>query len=322
MTLDLSALLPTSAPKPSRLLVEATLRPVQGARFQPTGFPDLGAAVFDTKDGRRLIVESAQSMANRLEAVCWDRAKNEPVPELAGLSYVRVERKDGRYLTSSMTEAHRLNSPYILEGKDRGLLKQLEAETKSMEEGALERGKLAALVFAYDANALVHGLFLAKKELVGGRLRLERALSSFIEAEGVRAAASGGVKNDHVDPSGEAEKGFGNVPFQREEYTAERVTAFFNLDLAEIRGFGLGPDAERLLVGLALFKIVALLDGNLRLRTACDFELSGPVRVTRPEGFALPSLATLRAALPGLVAACKGEFRGDGGVTRVVYEKA
>ena len=30
-----------------RLLVEARLEPVQGTRFQPTGFPDLGAAVYD-----------------------------------------------------------------------------------------------------------------------------------------------------------------------------------------------------------------------------------------------------------------------------------
>lgn len=27
-----------------RLLIEAELVPVQGSRFQPTGFPDLGAA--------------------------------------------------------------------------------------------------------------------------------------------------------------------------------------------------------------------------------------------------------------------------------------
>ncbi len=322
MTLDLSALLPEKDPRPARLLVEAELRPVQGARFQPTGFPDLGAAVFDTREGQRLLVESAQSMANRLEAVCWDRARNELVPELAGLSYVRVERPDGQFLTSSVIEAHRLNSPYILEGKDRGLLKTLEAETKGLDEGALERSKLAAIVFGYDASALIHGLFLAKKELVGGRLRIERALSSFIEAEGVRVAASGGVKNDHVNPSGDTEKGFGNVPFQRDEYTAEKVTAFFSLDLAEIRGFGLGAAGERLLVALALFKVLSFLDAPMRLRTACDFELRGTPKIARPEGFQLPSLTTVRGALPALIDACAKSFRGSKGVTKVAYEKA
>lgn len=32
-----------------RLLLEVPLKPVQGSRFQPTAFPDLGAAVYQTK---------------------------------------------------------------------------------------------------------------------------------------------------------------------------------------------------------------------------------------------------------------------------------
>ena len=319
MTLNLSPLLAVD-PKPSRLLVEAPLKPVQGSRFQPTGFPDLGAAVFDTKDGTNLLVESAQSMANRLEATAWDAAKHDLVPELAGLSYVRVENKKGEYLTSSITEAHRLNAPYILESKDKSFFDKLKADTAELEQGQISRARLANVIFRYDAGSLLHGLFLAKKDLVGGRLRIERALSAFIEAEGVRVAASGGVKNDHVDPSGDAAKGFGNVPFQRDEYTADRITAFFNVDLAEIRGFGLGPAGEALLVAIALFKIQSLLEGNLRLRTACDLELAGALRVTRPGAFTLPSLAELRAGLPALVAKCAGQFAGERGVTKVVFE--
>ncbi len=222
--IDWNLVLPESSPKPARLLLEAPLRPVQGARFQPTGFPDLGAAQFDTARGTMLLVESAQSVANRLEATVWDGVSQTLVPEVDGLSFVRVE-KDGKFLTSSVTEAHRLNSPYILESKDKSFFNKLVEETKALDEGALDRRKLAALVFAYDANALLHGLFLAKKELVGGRLRIERALSGFIEADGVRIAASGGVKNDHVDPSGDAKTGFGNVPFQRDEFTADHITA-------------------------------------------------------------------------------------------------
>ncbi|MEJ1973477.1 MAG: type I-U CRISPR-associated RAMP protein Csb1/Cas7u [Lacunisphaera sp.] len=56
-----------------RLLITAKLTPVLGTRFQPTGFPDLGAAQYKTADGQNmLLVESAQSMANRLESVSWD----------------------------------------------------------------------------------------------------------------------------------------------------------------------------------------------------------------------------------------------------------
>jgi CRISPR-associated protein Csb1 len=319
MTIDLSKLLPAQGPLPTRLLLEAPLRPVQGARFQPTGFPDLGAATYETAQGTRLLVESAQSMANRLEKVCWDDAQQTLVAPLAGLSYVRVNRQ-GVYLTSSVTEAHRLNSPYILEGKNKAFFKTLQEETSGLAEGVIDRRKLAATIFKYDANALIHGLFLAKKELVGGRLRLERALSAFIEAEGVRVAASGGVKNDHVNPSGEAKDGFGNVPYQRDEFTADSITAFFNLDLAEIRAFGLGEAGERLLVLLALFKIRALLDGNLRLRTACDLEVVGELRIKRPDGFALPSLVELAAALPEAIQACGKQFASADGITNVEYE--
>lgn len=318
MALDLSALLSPAKPAPPRLLVEARLKPVQGARFQPTGFPDLGAAVFD--EGRRLLVESAQSMANRLEATLWDDAERELIAPARGLSYVRVE-KDGKYLTSSLTEAHRLNSPYILESKKRDFFEKLKKETASLAEGPIDRRALAKIVFSYDANSLLHGVFLAKSELAGGRLRIERALSAFIEAENMRIAASGGVKNDAVNPGGEAKKGFGNVPFQRDEYTADSITAFFNLDLMQIHGYGLGPDAEALLVGLALYKIAAFLDGRLRLRSACDLELAGAVKVTRPEGFELPSTVALLEALPGLVARCKALFASPSGVTTVAFSE-
>ncbi|WP_394838700.1 type I-U CRISPR-associated RAMP protein Csb1/Cas7u [Pendulispora rubella] len=324
MSLDLSALLDDS--KPARLLIEASLIPVQGKRFQPTGFPDLGAAVFDTKDGTRLIVESHQSMANRLEAVCWDHANRSLVSELQGLSHVLVNDSDGNYLTSTITEAHRLNSPYILESKDRRFFEQFRKETEVLEKGRLDRAKLAAILFKYDVGSLLHGIFLAKKELVGGRLRIERALSAFIEAEGARVAASGGVKNDHVDPKGGdktekgAKEGFGNVPFQRDEYTADRIVAYFNLDLVEVRGFGLGKDAEALLIALALYKIRAFIEGNLRLRTACDFEVDGELRVRRPAGFAVPSFAGLRKEMPRLIAKCARAFAGERGATTVTYK--
>jgi len=214
-----------------------------------------------------------------------------------------------------------LNSPYILEAKDKSFFTKLKEETAPFSEGSIDRRKLAAVILRYDAFALLHGLFLAKGDLAGGRLRIERALSAFVEAEGVRVAASGGVKNDPVNPSGDTGKGFGNVPFQRDEYTAKRIVAFFSLDLAQIRGYGLGAECERMLVVVGLYKIVALLDGGLRLRTACDLEPTGALVVKRPEGISLPSLTTLRDELPKAIAACAKHFASNGGVTKVTYEK-
>ena len=287
-----------------RLLLEAELRPVQGSRFQPTGFPNLGPAVYAAPDGsgQIVLVESAQSMANRLETVCWDEVQDDWVPALRGLPLVKVVDAENRPLTNSVLEAHRLNSPYILEGKDKSVFDVLKERLAAMETGKVDLGQLARIVLQFDANALLHGLFLAKKELAGGRLRLPRALSAFIEASGVNIVTSGGVKNDAVNPRGDTAKGFGNVPFSRDEYAAERIVAYFNVDLRQIRSFGLGDEVERLMLALALFKVQSFLDVGLRLRTACDLDV-GTVRVTRPATFTLPALEDLRAEMPGLIAA-------------------
>lgn len=299
MSLNLQPLAHTT-----RLLFTVPLKPVQGDRFQPTGFPSLGPATYETFEGSKLLVESAQSMANRLEETAWDHANQRPVAALTGISHVTVTR-NGAFLTDTMLEAHRINSPYILEAKkNKDFYNTLKEELGGLEQGPINRKLFAEVLLKYDVGSLLHGVFLAKGDLAGGRLRLARALSGFIEASGVRIAASGGVKNDHVNPSGDTGKGFGNVPYARDEFTAERIDAYFNLDLAQIRGLGLGEDAEQLLIGLALYRIRKLLDGDLRLRTACDLEpIDRAVIATRPEGFVLPSLEALEAALPQLIAA-------------------
>jgi CRISPR-associated protein Csb1 len=290
----------------SRLLMTVPLRPVQGDRFQPTGFPSLGAATYQTKDGPKLLVESAQSMANRLETTCWDGANNAPVQALNGISHVTVNR-NGAFLTDSMLEAHRINSPYLLEGKDRTIFDNLKTELGGLAEGPIDRKKLAEVLLKLDVGSLIHGCFLAKKGLAGGRLRIARALSAFIEASGAAVAASGGVKNDHVNPSGDTKSGFGNVPFSRDEYIADKIDCHINLDLAQIRGYGLDPKVQKMLILLALYRVRKLLDGDLRLRTACDLE---PVNrdnlvASRPEGFKLPSLTDLETAVKSAINACR-----------------
>lgn len=298
-----------------RLLFAIPLAPIQGKRFQPTGFPSLGAATYQTAEGQSLLVESAQSMANRLELTVWDDSKQDLKSELAGLSHVKVMR-NGSFLTDTVLESHRINSPYILEGKDKGFHDQLKAELGGLAEGPVDRRKLAEVLFQYDIGSLLHGVFLAKKELAGGRLRVARALSAFIEADGVRVAASGGVKNDHVNPSGETKSGFGNVPFARDEFTADKITLYVNLDLAQIRGYGLGVDVERLLILLALYKLRTLLDGGMRLRTFCDLKLaSSDIVATQPAEFSLPPLNELISELKVAIVTCKAKMA----VTEVTF---
>lgn len=325
MSLDLSPL--RSAP---RLLLECELRPVQGSRFQPTGFPDLGAATFTAlsrnPDGaivpvESLLVESAQSVANRLEAVCWDEATNELVGDLAGLPYVMSTLPDGT-TTNSVLEAHRLNSPYIVNSAGFAeIAKAIGFEGNK----PFDRRKLAAALLRYDPNSLLHGIFLEK---VGGVVRLPRAMSGFIEASDVKVVSSGGVKVDRVQPAtgettpyGKAQEGYGNVPYHREEYTAGSIKAYFSLDLAQIRGYGLGGAAENLLITLALYKIRRFLDAGLRLRTACDFEPTGEVAVKRPNGFSVPDAAELGRAVAAAITAAQASFATPA-ITSVKYAKA
>src|SRR5690606_27368681 len=111
------------------------------------------------------------------------------------------------------------------------------------------------------------------------------------------------------------------VPFARDEYVSSNIVAYFNLDLAQIRAFRLGENAERLLVALALFKILRFLDTGLRLRTACDLECEA-VKVTRPAEFELPALTEVEVLIPQLVSAVAAEGRfAEPRVTEVTYRK-
>ena len=319
-----------------RLLMEAELKPVQGTRFQPTGFPDLGAAVYDAPDTnggstQMILVESAQSVANRLEDVCWDEATDSPHSVLAGMPYVNVTLWHSGDTTNSLLEAHRLNSPYIMRDDDfkEKLRSDANLPVRDTGAGVLNRAILARAVFKYDPGSILHGVFLEK---IVGRARLQRCVSGFIEAESSNSADSGGVKNDQVAPApaslreigltvGAAE-GFGNVPFHRTEYTAERITAYFNLDLAQIRAYGLGENAERFLITLALWKVRKFLDTGLRLRTACDLDVAGDLNVTRPDEFDVPGASELEAELPGLIETCASDgLFADPPVTQLTFQR-
>lgn len=294
MSIDLSTL--DNAP---RLLLEANLRPLQGTRFQPTGFPEIGAAQYEGPDGTSmLLVESAQSMANRLEAVCWDKVANDWVGPLKGLSVIKVNDKDGKPLTNSLLEAHRINSEYIARSSDFEPIKEAIGYKKDRRFSVREQ--LVPVLLKHDINSLLHGVFL---EEVAGVIRLPRALSAFIEARNVKTASSGGVKVG-LEPG--RKEGEGNVLYSRDEFVSPEISAYFNLDLAQLRGYGFGNNVYQLLVALALYKIRAFLETGLRLRTACDLECER-IDVKRPQGFELPTLQALTDALPGLIEQVKNE---------------
>lgn len=292
-----------------RLLMEAKLKPVQGHRFQPTGFADLGPARYTLPDGTEmLLVESAQSVANRMELACWDPAAQDLIADLRGLPYIKIVDANGKHLSNSLLEAHRINSEYA-----RGFHEKFREEIGYEKDGRVDWKRFHTGLLKYDPNSLIHGCFL---EEIGGRLRVTRLLSGFIEASEVAVAESGGVKNNIVQP--ELKGGEGNVPFPRTEFVGD-LKAYFNLDLALLRGYGLPDAASRLLVTLALFKVRRFLSTGLRLRTACDLEVDGELTVTRPAGFSVPEDRALVSECSELIKGCR-QYLADPAITQVKWE--
>ena len=286
-----------------RLLIQVELEPIQGERFQPTGFPDLGAAEIPSDDNLiNLLVESPQSMANRMEEICLTKDKSDFLEALSGLTMIIVKDKKGKQITNSVREAHRIGSYYIIDGESDEIKKKLE----NLAEQGVELYKIAPALFELDINSLLHGMWIAKK-IASGRIKVPRALSAFIEAKNVKSVTSGGVKLDNIESSrnedaGGAEKGQGHIPFSRIEYTAESITAFFNLDLQQIKSYNLKDCQTELLITLALWKIQIFLQSGLRLRTACDLKVK---EIKLSNGFTLPTVQNLTSKIGKLISDCK-----------------
>jgi CRISPR-associated protein Csb1 len=290
----------------TRTILRVPLTPLAGSRFQPTGFPDLGAATFERPkaDGtteRCLLIESNQSMANHLEATAWNTGDEAPEPVVAGLPWVRVNAADdGRYVASSRTESHRLASAFIKNSTTSdgtSMVDLIKTALHLRDDTPLAPREIAAAVFTLDPFCLIHGVFFADQRWPG-QPKITRALTASVEAHDVYEAVSGGVKRDLVRHSindkddGGSKEGYGSIPFSRVEYTAREIIATFVLDLALLDSFGLPTPARDLLEAIALWEVRTLLEGGLRLRTACDlvvvddFELDMPTAAELTERIA------------------------------------
>lgn len=285
------------------------LEPIVGSRFQPTGFPDLGAATFERsgETGEQLLVESVQSMANHLEGLTWDVAARGPAEIVADLPYVRVVADDGQFLTSSRLEAHRLAASWLLDSTHDGT----EFRTALRDRFGLAAGRpldnqlVTREIFALDPVSLLHGVFFAQQSWPW-QPKIARAVTCFIEATDVHPAVSGGVKKDSVVNTSKdgaavgrtSATGYGMVPHHRTEYTARSITLFHVIDEQQLRGYGLSDTATELLSALAGWEIAALLEDGLRLRTACDLAATAAAET--------PALERASTRLTAAIGACKG----------------
>ena len=268
----------------SRLLIEAELKVATGGggRFQPTGFPDLGPALYkgvrsspdlDTTKPHRtetvdmLLVESVQSMANRLEEVCLQGEDYNS--DCQGIPYVRVldGHRSNSFLTSSVREPHRLASPYVLGAKRNNVVYRDEVKTAlgANKQRPVHIWKMVPAIFDRDPGCVLHGVFL---EEIDGRIRLPRLVSAYIEACSPNQANSGGVYRGEVTAKD-------NIPYPRQEFTSTGITASFIVHLSTLKGYCLDEPKRRFLQSWALYKIDRFLNEYLRLRTACEFDVAG-----------------------------------------------
>lgn len=294
--------------KHDRVLLEAGLEIANGGFLQPTGFPDIGACLYvDGKGERRCVVESEQSMANRLEAVSMEAPGVWRAPLADKLPLVRVkDSKTKRLLATNVTEAHRIASSYVLEGslvdgtKGDTLGARIEKRL-GIGDGPWPldgRDNLSRIVFALDPAAILHGFQFMQWETVG--LRQPRVIHSRLEATVSEEAEVhyGLVKVDGIEPGSSAakksNKGQSIGHKMRLVPKPEGIKATFEIDLLALRERSLcanakGDDdpagsenARRFLLAFALWKIQRFLtdapafdartgdvSGALRLRADC-----------------------------------------------------
>lgn len=302
----------------SRLLVEASLAPIQGERFQPTNFPDQQAALYKAprrnRDGKPdvdsngipiyedvLLVESAQSMANRMERVCWkDEADGsnrvgDYNEDCRGIPYVLAMDMNGQKLTASTLEAHRLASPYIwktrpVKNLDRPLPDFLKIKFELQENRLVPWKKVANTLLMVDPGCLLHGIWFSDKDFSGGKVRLTRTLTGFIEARNPQPVNYGFQKRDPVsdrtdrDAGQTAEFGFGSVIGPMQDFTSDDIRAYFQLDVERLHSYGLPDDMFEALLAWGLYKIRKVLstgrDSIGDLRTRCKYKIIGDPKAT------------------------------------------
>lgn len=273
-----------------RVIITAQLSLANGAFLQPTGFPDIGSCIYTDADGKkRCLIESEQSMANRLEAVCM-KAPGYWVDELNYLPVIEV-RANGTLLATNLTEPHRIASSYVLESQLNGSDVRSTLETKlELGNGGStwpldKRDALEKLIFALDPGALLHGFQFVQWKFVG--LRQTRLLSARLECELAEEpeVQYGMVKFDLIDPGAQAEgtnKGQSIAAKSRVVPAKNGITATFDIDLLGLKNLSLGDEEKRFLLALALWKIGAFLSNkpafdarsrqtspSLRLRADC-----------------------------------------------------
>lgn len=295
-----------------RLKIEVQMAPLQGNRFSASSFPNIGAAYY-YKNGKKMVtVETNQATANLCEEAMLGPDRIRLKDELNGIPYVMVhlkskdpsEEKIDMY-TSSLSESHRLSSPYIIDQKD---FRAVIMKKMNYSGISINWKTVADAIMYYDPNSIIHGVFFPNIE--GGRIKLSRLLDGYIEAEGVEDVPSHGVNNSRVDPKGltravdsQDSSVYQNVPYSNVHFTAERINGYFKLNIARLLSYGFSTEATDLLISLSLYQLQHFLAYGLELRSSCDLELTGPIQMNTAE-WQMPDMKTLMGWIKADAEAC------------------
>jgi len=311
-----------------RLLINVPLKVAPGTngRFQPTGFPDLGPALykgvreFEEEDGNKskkvqrtvnmLFSDTAAALGNWLEEVCL--SGEDYNADCQGIPYVRVVDGDATgetkpFLTSSVREPHRLASDYVLDARAAGNQETMKDWLKKPEQFAVNKLRpvrswvLAQKLFNIDPGCILHGVFL---EALDGRLRLPRLVSGFIEAANPNQVNYGGVHRGEVSAKD-------NIPFPKQEFTSEDIQASFILHLATLSGHKLDEPQNRFLILWALYKIDTVLRRCLRLRSGCEFQAVKIMPSLDDKPWTWPSSEDIKADFASAKDACFPTVAGE-----------
>ena len=147
--------------------------------------------------------------------------------------------------------------------------------------------KIAVGLLKVDPGCLLHGIWFNESSFAGGKVRITRALSGYIEARDPSTANFGFQKRDPVsdrtdkDAGQSAAEGYGSVIGPKQHFTSPEVKAYFQIDLERLRSYGLLQKEVHALAAWGIYKIrrvlVASRDGVADLRTECKFETAAIV---------------------------------------------
>ncbi len=312
--------LPAVVPSHTNLTVE--LRSLTDSIF-PATFKDVGHSVWiNPATGRQdILIDSPNSLANRLESALSISSTGQPIALLKGISYCCIKDVAGQSIATTLQLPHRIGSGPIALTKTDNFKEQLQADIKT--------SGLHAAVFRYDALSLIFGTWLSR--INGGHGKIAKVITARIVGRDVTRINIGGTKQEaapikamgissaNVDVStfeGKNSKGsdigIGTLPFQKYEFVAAKYELQISINWNLIDAYSLPDRCKAMLKTIVSLSVYELLSQQLYCRTNCSFVPAEKFEIT---GLDLHSHEDVLGVLSDQIKACKDDMAGETSIT-------